>query len=162
TAQSSRQRLNFLQRYRGALDHYLSFAADAGIPPAPLYAPVLIWKGALATRQAEQRLARDRPDLQPLVKQLRHARAGLARLAKQMGGRPHQPTGSTAALSGPESKVRGGPPTRGGGGGPPPPGVARSGAGRGPPGGPPRSPRPRLSPAPGFPATGRPPPPRRA
>jgi CHAT domain-containing protein len=88
TDQSSRQRLNFLQQYRPALDVYLSCARDAGTPAARLYAPVLAWKGALTARQVEEHLARDRPELRLLVEQLRRARAGLARLASQQPASP--------------------------------------------------------------------------
>src|SRR5262249_40392153 len=45
------------------------------------YGEVLAWKSAVATRQVEERLARDQPKLQPLFEELHLARAGLARLA---------------------------------------------------------------------------------
>jgi CHAT domain-containing protein/tetratricopeptide (TPR) repeat protein len=80
-AQSSRARFNFLGQHRFSLDAYLSCAGDAGAPAAPLYEAVLAWKGVLAARQAEERLARDRPELRPGLEQLRLARASLARLA---------------------------------------------------------------------------------
>jgi CHAT domain-containing protein len=51
------------------------------VPAAELYEQVLSWKGALAARRAEERLALDQPDLRPLLRRLRQARAGLARLA---------------------------------------------------------------------------------
>jgi CHAT domain-containing protein len=87
-AQSSRQRSNLLAQRHRTLDFYLSFALDAGIPPGRLYDAALGWKGALTARQAEERLARDRPELRPLVEQLRLTRAGLARLASQSPASP--------------------------------------------------------------------------
>jgi CHAT domain-containing protein len=80
-AQSDRQRLDLLQRRKSTLNAYLSLAADGAVPAGPAYEAVLAWKGALAARQAEERLARDRPALQPLATALRQARAGLAKVA---------------------------------------------------------------------------------
>jgi CHAT domain-containing protein len=88
TVQSSRERLNFLGQYRTSLDYYLNYAHGAGTPAIPLYEAVLGWKGALAARQTEERLARNRPELRPQVEQLRLARAGLARLASQAPATP--------------------------------------------------------------------------
>jgi CHAT domain-containing protein len=48
---------------------------------AQAYQSVLAWKGALASRHAEEQVARDQPALRPLVERLRMVKAGLARLA---------------------------------------------------------------------------------
>jgi tetratricopeptide (TPR) repeat protein len=80
-AESERGRLIFLGQQRGYLDTYLAFALDAATPPAELYQAVLAWKGALSARTAEERVARQRPELRPLVRRLQTTRAGLAQLA---------------------------------------------------------------------------------
>jgi CHAT domain-containing protein len=90
TDQSSRQRYNLLQKHRSVLSASVSFALDAGPAPAALYEAVLAWKGALAARAAEERLARDRPELRPLVERLRLARAGLARVASRLPANQRQ------------------------------------------------------------------------
>jgi hypothetical protein len=64
------------------LHAYLSIACEAGIAAATSYPHVLAWKGAVAARHAEERLALDQPDLQPLLDELRQRRAGLARLVR--------------------------------------------------------------------------------
>jgi CHAT domain-containing protein/Tfp pilus assembly protein PilF len=75
-----RQRLEALFLYQGALNVYLSSTLAGGTGTTQPYLAVLTWKGALTARSAEERLARERPELQPLVQQLRAARSGLARL----------------------------------------------------------------------------------
>jgi CHAT domain-containing protein len=64
------------------------------VPAARRYGQVLAWKGTVAARQAEDRLARDRPDLRPALEKLRAARAGLAKLANT----PPTPVGQKAWL----------------------------------------------------------------
>jgi CHAT domain-containing protein len=82
TALAGRQRLDFLNQQRHFLDLYLTLAAHSGIPAADCYGHVVAWKGAVATRHAEERLARDQPELQPQVEELRQLRAGLAHLVR--------------------------------------------------------------------------------
>jgi CHAT domain-containing protein/tetratricopeptide (TPR) repeat protein len=86
TGQSHRARLVLVQHYKHFLDGYLTTVAGTDEPAASLYEAVLLWKGAVAARQAEERLAHDRPELQPLLAQLRLARAGLARLVNLRPG----------------------------------------------------------------------------
>jgi CHAT domain-containing protein/lipopolysaccharide biosynthesis regulator YciM len=83
TAQSYRQRLDFLQHLKGFLDNFLTVGVEADVPCARLYDQVLAWKGALALRQAEEHLAHDHPGLQTLLDDLRQVRAGLAHLARK-------------------------------------------------------------------------------
>jgi tetratricopeptide (TPR) repeat protein len=82
TALAGRQRLDFLNQQRRFLDLYLTLAAHSDIPAADCYRHVLAWKGAVATRHAEERLARDQPELQPQFEELRQLRAALARLVR--------------------------------------------------------------------------------
>jgi tetratricopeptide (TPR) repeat protein/CHAT domain-containing protein len=82
TAQSDRQRLNLLGQHRGSLDLYFSVAPGAGTPAAQAYESVMAWKGALASRHADERVARDQPVLKPLVERLRMIKAGLTHLAR--------------------------------------------------------------------------------
>src|SRR5262249_29415424 len=65
-----RQRLRLYQRQRVALDYYLNLSRSTGARPADLYRYVLDWKGAAETRRAEDRLARDQPELAPSLAQL--------------------------------------------------------------------------------------------
>jgi CHAT domain-containing protein len=81
TALSDRQRLDFLARLKYSLNGYLSVGPPANTAPSALYEAVLAWKGAVAARAAEDRFARDRPDLQLLLEELRQSRAGLAKVA---------------------------------------------------------------------------------
>jgi CHAT domain-containing protein len=81
-ALSGRQRLDFLLQHQGYLQVYLSIACETGIAATESYPHVLAWKGAVAARHAEERLALDQPQLQPLLAELRQCRAGLARLAR--------------------------------------------------------------------------------
>jgi tetratricopeptide (TPR) repeat protein len=83
TAQSYRQRLDFLHQLKGSLDLFLTVGPQADVQCARLYDQVLAWKGALALRQAEEHLAHDHPDLQSLLDDLRRVRAGLAHLARK-------------------------------------------------------------------------------
>jgi tetratricopeptide (TPR) repeat protein/CHAT domain-containing protein len=80
-ALSERQRLDFLARMRRQFESYLSVARAARMPAEKLYAHVLVWKGAVTLRQFEERLARSRPALKPLLAELTAARDGLSRLA---------------------------------------------------------------------------------
>jgi tetratricopeptide (TPR) repeat protein len=79
-AQSQRQRLDLLNLYRHTLEWYLSIVANDTVSPTRVYEQVLAWKGALAARQVEDRLAADNPDFRDYLDQLRVVRAGLARL----------------------------------------------------------------------------------
>jgi tetratricopeptide (TPR) repeat protein len=90
TTQSDRQRLDLLNQHRHSLDLYLSVAPRVGTPAAQAYRAVLAWKGVLATRQAAERVARDRPALQPLVEQLRITKASLTHLARTLPAAPEQ------------------------------------------------------------------------
>jgi CHAT domain-containing protein len=81
-ALSGRQRLDFLLQHQVYLHYYLSIACETGIAATESYPHVLAWKGAVAARHAEERLALDQPQLQPLLDELRQRRAGLARLAR--------------------------------------------------------------------------------
>jgi CHAT domain-containing protein/tetratricopeptide (TPR) repeat protein len=81
---NDRQRLDKLSQHRIWLFDYLSVTAGSDIWSARAYAQVLATKGALASRQAEEFLARDQPRLRPLFDELRQARAGLARLQSQV------------------------------------------------------------------------------
>jgi CHAT domain-containing protein len=86
---SARQRLGLLASLRFSLDLRLSLAARD--PAGRRYRAVLGWKGVTAARDAEERLAGDRPALRPLIRRLREARAGLARLSAN----PPSPAGLT-------------------------------------------------------------------
>jgi CHAT domain-containing protein/tetratricopeptide (TPR) repeat protein len=79
--QSERQRFEFLGRLRDAAGVYLSVALAAGADDGQLYRGVLAWKGVVAGRQAEERVARDRPELKGLFDRLLRARTRLAQLA---------------------------------------------------------------------------------
>jgi CHAT domain-containing protein len=83
TAQSYRQRLDFLQQHRSSLDLFLTVGPQADAPCTRLYDQVLAWKGALALRQAEEHLTHDHPGLHTLLGDLRQVRAGLAYLARK-------------------------------------------------------------------------------
>jgi CHAT domain-containing protein len=87
---SGRQRLDTLQQHQPFLHAYLSIAAETGLAATASYPHVLAWKGAVAARHAEERLALDQPDLQPLLDELRQRRAGLARLARLTPANPQQ------------------------------------------------------------------------
>ncbi len=78
--QSQRQRLDLLSHSRYSLEVYLSVIANDSFPAARVYQQVLAWKGVLAARQAEDRIAGDNPDFCDQLDQLRMVRAGLARL----------------------------------------------------------------------------------
>jgi CHAT domain-containing protein len=82
TAQSNRQRLDFLVRLERWLSLFLTLAPAAEVASGRVYDQVLAWKGALAQRQAEEHLAHDHPDLHQLLYELRQVRAGLAHLAR--------------------------------------------------------------------------------
>jgi tetratricopeptide (TPR) repeat protein len=82
TALAGRQRLDFLNQQRHFLDLYLTIAAHSDIPAADCYGHVLAWKGAVATRHAEEHLARDQPQLQPQLEELRQLHAALAHLVR--------------------------------------------------------------------------------
>jgi CHAT domain-containing protein/Tfp pilus assembly protein PilF len=78
--QSERQRLAFLQRLRAPLDGYLTTALEAKVPFELIYERVLAWKGAVAIRLGEERIAHDQPELKEAIASLHNARARLARL----------------------------------------------------------------------------------
>jgi CHAT domain-containing protein/tetratricopeptide (TPR) repeat protein len=79
-AQSQRQRLDLLNQSRTYLDWYLSVIGNGPFPAARVYHQVLTWKGSLAARQAEDRLAGDSPAFRDQLEQLRVVRVDLARL----------------------------------------------------------------------------------
>jgi CHAT domain-containing protein/Tfp pilus assembly protein PilF len=83
TAQSYRQRLDFLHQLKVRRDIFLTVSPQADVPCGRLYDQVLAWKGALALRQVEEHLAHDHPGLQTLLDDLRQVRAGLAHLARK-------------------------------------------------------------------------------
>src|SRR5262249_36185496 len=56
-------------------------ALPLGVPPREIYGHVLAWKGAVAARQAEERVAHDQPQLRPLIADLLRVRTRLSRLA---------------------------------------------------------------------------------
>jgi CHAT domain-containing protein/Tfp pilus assembly protein PilF len=84
SALSERQRLAFLAQSRQYLDRFLSVSALAGVAAAEVHQGVLAWKGMVTARQAEEVLARDHPELVPLLKQLWARRAALAQLANRL------------------------------------------------------------------------------
>jgi CHAT domain-containing protein len=90
TALAGRQRLDFLNQQRYVLDLYLTIASHSDIPVADCYGHVLAWKGAVATRHAEERLAHDQPELQPQLEELRQLRVGLAHLVRSTPANPQQ------------------------------------------------------------------------
>jgi tetratricopeptide (TPR) repeat protein/tRNA A-37 threonylcarbamoyl transferase component Bud32 len=90
TALAGRQRLDFLNQQRRFLDLYLTIASHSDIPAADCYRHVLAWKGTVATRHAEERLARDQPELQPQFEELRQLHAGLAHLVRSTPANPQQ------------------------------------------------------------------------
>jgi CHAT domain-containing protein/Flp pilus assembly protein TadD len=79
--QGERAQLRFIFHQRNVLDAYLSIGPDAKAPAGDLYREVLVWKGAVTAMQAQDRLAREQPALQPLIQQLTDARTRLARIA---------------------------------------------------------------------------------
>ena len=81
TALGKRQRIALQHHYLRGLDYYLSVASAAEIRADTLYSHVLTWKGAVMARQAEDRLARDQPEVKKLLDRLDQARSRLARLA---------------------------------------------------------------------------------
>jgi len=81
-AQSARLRLQLLSNYHHVLNLYLSVALPHNADPAEIHGHVLAWKGAVASRQAEERIALEQPELMPLLDNLRQARTGLAQLAQ--------------------------------------------------------------------------------
>jgi CHAT domain-containing protein/tetratricopeptide (TPR) repeat protein len=81
-AQNARLRLQLLADSHHFLNRYLSVALPANADPAQIHGHVLAWKGAVAARQAEERLALEHPELAPLLDKLRQARAALAQLSQ--------------------------------------------------------------------------------
>jgi CHAT domain-containing protein len=83
TAQGDRQRLDLQRKTQATLHVYLTCVAQQAAAVAPqVYSDLLHWKGAVASRHAEELLARDRSELRPMAEQLRLAQASLARLAQ--------------------------------------------------------------------------------
>src|SRR5262249_39179040 len=80
-ALSERQQLAMQQALHPNLNAFLSLAARASVPAAPVYEPVLAWKGAALVRQRQLRQARRHPDLAPLVADLQATSGRLATLA---------------------------------------------------------------------------------
>jgi CHAT domain-containing protein/tetratricopeptide (TPR) repeat protein len=91
-AQSQRQRLALLNLCGTTLEVYLSIVASSSFPPLRIYEKVLGWKGSLAARQAEDRLAADNPAFRDQLDQLRLVRAELARLIANSPSPAAQPT----------------------------------------------------------------------
>jgi CHAT domain-containing protein/tetratricopeptide (TPR) repeat protein len=81
SALGERQRFRLVANRRFFLDTLLSVAPKTRARPADLYSCVLDWKGAVVAGLAEERLARDRPELRPTLDQLAQVRARLAHLA---------------------------------------------------------------------------------
>jgi len=79
-AQSQRQRLIFVQQLRSTLDAYLSLLVESDRPAEIGYRHLLRWKGAVALRQSEERLAWQRPKLKPLLDRLTQTRTRLGTL----------------------------------------------------------------------------------
>ncbi|HEV3262882.1 MAG TPA: CHAT domain-containing tetratricopeptide repeat protein [Gemmataceae bacterium] len=82
SAMSERQRLDCLTELQSILHLYLSVGPEVHVPATRIYRAVLGVKGAVAARQADERVARDRPELRPRVEKLRQARAALAHWAR--------------------------------------------------------------------------------
>jgi CHAT domain-containing protein/tetratricopeptide (TPR) repeat protein len=80
---SYRQRRLALAQGERTLSFFLSVGTDL-LPTSSVYGWVARSKGALASRLAEERLARDDQNLQPLLEELRDVRGRLARLAGQI------------------------------------------------------------------------------
>ena len=78
---AERQRLRIFAAQRLALDGLITAHVDQGKPLEELYPRILSWKGAVASRRAEERAALRQPELADLLERLRRARSGLARLA---------------------------------------------------------------------------------
>jgi CHAT domain-containing protein len=79
-SQSERQQLGHLAALRQTLDVYLSVAPLAGTDPAEVFGRVLACKGVVFSQQALGRVQRHRPDLAPLVAELRSVTTQLAAL----------------------------------------------------------------------------------
>lgn len=69
--QSERQQLFLVDRTRGSLDSYLSYASAAAVPGGEIYGLVLPWKGSVFLHQRHMRLMRKYPDLKPLFEEYR-------------------------------------------------------------------------------------------
>jgi tetratricopeptide (TPR) repeat protein len=78
---SERKRVASLRHLRGALEGFLNAALPLRVSPREIYGHVLAWKGAVASRQAEERVAHDQPQLRPLIADLLRVRTRLSRLA---------------------------------------------------------------------------------
>jgi CHAT domain-containing protein len=89
-AQSSRQRLDFFTQLQEYLHRYLSAAVHQAPAPDVVYTHILAWKGAIAARHAQERLAHDQPTVRPLAQQLQQVRADLAQLVRTLPSRPQQ------------------------------------------------------------------------
>jgi CHAT domain-containing protein/Tfp pilus assembly protein PilF len=81
SAFGERQRLRLYAGTRRFLDSFLSVATVGTAPPSDLYARVLDCKGVVDAEMAEERLARDEPDLRVRLEELALVKAKLARLA---------------------------------------------------------------------------------
>ncbi len=79
--QSERQRMRWTATTRHYLDHWTTLAAERDLLASPLYSAVLRWKGAVLERSVEDRLARRRPQLKPLVEELARVRTQWATMA---------------------------------------------------------------------------------
>jgi CHAT domain-containing protein/tetratricopeptide (TPR) repeat protein len=82
-ALSDRQRLDFARQQRSSLFLFLTLARAVKSPATEVYPHVLVFKGILAARQAEEQLARDQPQLKPRLDELRQVCASLANVAYQ-------------------------------------------------------------------------------
>ncbi|MFO0877769.1 MAG: CHAT domain-containing tetratricopeptide repeat protein [Gemmataceae bacterium] len=88
---SGRQRRERLDLLGRTVEIYLTAASGPHADAEGLYAEVLAWKGAQASRTAEERLTQDAPELRGVVDELIQTRATLAWLVR------HAPAAGTAA-----------------------------------------------------------------
>jgi CHAT domain-containing protein/Tfp pilus assembly protein PilF len=76
-----RQRIDLVNQQSGHLGAYLTMARLAGVAPERVYRALLDWRGAVEAVQAEERLARDRPELRETYEKLNQSRSQIASLA---------------------------------------------------------------------------------
>jgi CHAT domain-containing protein len=85
-----RQRIDLVNQRSFSLVAYLSVARRAGVPPERVYRALLDWRGAVENAEAEERLARDQPELRGIYEKLNQARAQIASLAFRTPGNEGQ------------------------------------------------------------------------
>jgi CHAT domain-containing protein/Tfp pilus assembly protein PilF len=86
SALGERQRFRLYAAGRRFLDGFLSVTPEVGAEPANLYARVLDWKGVVDAEVAEDRLARDEPELNLRLVELARIHALLGRHAFNPAG----------------------------------------------------------------------------